>query len=159
MASITKWNPTQWHYITPHPGERPWAAAIKMSNTLGAILSQSPSLRIISHLLGGRTYSRNNTWRGVLNTPCRTPLRKKMFLFKFGEGHYNKTQLSNRMHILISKNWTTDFVIVHTYICACTVSPHLQTGDLGQDVRFAQLKKVVSVQCPSPRVPITPLSL
>ncbi len=56
------------------------------------------------------------------------------------------------MHILVPK------VNPHI-ILMCTVSPHLQTGDLGQDVCLAQLKEVVSVQCPPPRVPITPLSL
>ncbi len=40
----------------------------------------------------------------------------------------------------------------------CTVTPNLQTGDLNQD---AQLKEVVSVQCPAqvPNEAITPVSL
>ncbi len=51
----------------------------------------------------------------------------------------------------------TDFVISYLYYYVYS-NPNLQTGDLNQD---AQLKEVVSVQCP-PRVPneaITPVSL
>lgn len=67
---------TPAHSLHPHthPGERPCAAVTKMSSTLVAILSQSPSLRIISHFVGGNTCNNNTGESHYFSQTCTSQI-------------------------------------------------------------------------------------